>query len=482
MRQIRRDKTAIRRTELSRPLRLVLDAQLLAAGGTVFDYGCGHGSDVRFLRGLGYEAAGWDPAHAPDEALAPAEIVNLGFVVNVIEDDGERVEAVRRAWTLAQRVLVVSARLRSDVRELPDEEFSDGYLTRTDTFQRFFTQIELRDWLEAILGERPVPASPGVFLVFRHAEERERYLAARFRRRLAEPHPSISALLYEQHKQLVDPLVDFFTERGRLPVSEELSAFTDLVGVFGSVPRAFAVVRRATGSGPWESIQAQRNEDLLLYLASTLFNRPPRFSDLAPELRIDVRAFHGNYTKAQDAARALLMQVGDQDSIDAACRGVNVGKETPQALYVHRCAIDQLPTILRVYEACARGVVGEVDGANIVKLHRYRPQVSYLCYPRFEQDPHPALTFSAVVSLDEIRTSLKDYSKALNPPVLHRKEQFVPAGYPGRAKFAALTRQEERAGLMSRPSSIGMRVGWEKTLASAGYRLRGHRLVRHNHP
>ena len=32
----------------------------------LFDYGCGRGGDVRTLTGLGIEASGWDPTHAPD--------------------------------------------------------------------------------------------------------------------------------------------------------------------------------------------------------------------------------------------------------------------------------------------------------------------------------------------------------------------------------------------------------------------------------
>ena len=41
-------------------------------------------------RTKGIEAWGWDPAHRPDGDLVPVEVVNLGYVVNVIEDIGER--------------------------------------------------------------------------------------------------------------------------------------------------------------------------------------------------------------------------------------------------------------------------------------------------------------------------------------------------------------------------------------------------------
>ncbi len=87
---IERHRTAKARVELSRPVALALDDGVLRADESVFDYGCGRGGDVERLHHLGYEAAGWDPAHAPGEALREADVVNLGYVLNVIEDLAER--------------------------------------------------------------------------------------------------------------------------------------------------------------------------------------------------------------------------------------------------------------------------------------------------------------------------------------------------------------------------------------------------------
>jgi hypothetical protein len=49
---------------------------------------------------------------------------------------------------------------------------------------------------------------------------------------------------------------------------------------------------------------------------------------------------------------------------------------------------------------------------------------------------------------------------------------------PLRAKFARLTAQEERAGLLDQTATIGTRSGWVERLRERGYALRGHRLVR----
>ena len=91
-----------------------------------------------------YAASGWDPVHRPDGERNRSPVVNLGYVVNVIEDPGERCETLRKAWALAEGILIVSARLALDGRALRHRSaFEDGILTSRGTFQKFFEQQEL---------------------------------------------------------------------------------------------------------------------------------------------------------------------------------------------------------------------------------------------------------------------------------------------------------------------------------------------------
>jgi DNA phosphorothioation-associated putative methyltransferase len=132
---------------------------------------------------------------------------------------------------------------------------------------------------------------------------------------------------------------------------------------------------------------------------------------------------------------------------------------------------------LRVYEGCARAYIGDVEGSNIIKLNSQKPKVSYLAYPQFDRDPHPALMGSLVVSLDTLHVGYYDYVDSDNPPILHRKEEFVPEDYPTRSKFERLTRQEERWGLFDTPELIGTLKGWQEVLRDKGVRIIGHRLL-----
>jgi DNA phosphorothioation-associated putative methyltransferase len=137
-----------------------------------------------------------------------------------------------------------------------------------------------------------------------------------------------------------------------------------------------------------------------------------------------------------------------------------------------------LEPLLRVYEGCARAYLGEIEGANLIKLHRFSGKVSYLVYPDFEDDPHPGLLRSVKLSLRSRELDCFDYANSSNPPVLHRKETFLHPSDPRFDKFSRLTRQEEKHGLLEDASAIGTREGWKRRLEERGFGLRGHRLVR----
>ena len=149
--EVARHRTAMSRTFLSRPVQQLLTDGLLDDDASFFDYGCGRGGDVQRLRELGYRANGWDPAHASEEPREHAQVVNLGYVVNVIEDADERKEALRAAWRLADEVLVVAARLDWELSGSPGRQFRDGWITNSGSFQKFthkasFDPGSIRRW------------------------------------------------------------------------------------------------------------------------------------------------------------------------------------------------------------------------------------------------------------------------------------------------------------------------------------------------
>ena len=471
-----RHKTAMSRGKLSRPMTLLLESGLVEKNTSVFDYGCGRGDDLKLLRTMGFEASGWDPNYAPDSKLIESDVVNLGFVLNVIEKPTERVEVLRKAFSLAREVLVTSVRL---VHEMPTDglqPYKDGFITRRNTFQKFYEQQEFRQWLDAILDTQSVAVGPGIFFVFKNEEARESFLASRCSYKASISSITKSEMLFDQHKEELGALLTFFLCRGRLPGAFELEEADSIISSFGSLRRAFSVLQKTIGEQDWQVVSQVHRENLLVYLALQKFGKRLPFSKMPPSLRLDIKAFFSSYTKACKVADTLLFAAGDVEAIKQAARQALVGKVLPDSLYIHKECLEYLPPLLRVYEGCARFFVGDVMDANLIKLHLLEPRISYLAYPNFDKDPHPALATSLLVDFRKYKIKERDYSQRANPPILHRKEQFVSPDYPGRSKFEKLTKQEEKWGLYDAPQFIGTRDGWNEMLKLRGAVLKGHRL------
>lgn len=133
---------------------------------------------------------------------------------------------------------------------------------------------------------------------------------------------------------------------------------------------------------------------------------------------------------------------------------------------------------MRIHGGCGRVYLGEVEGANAIKIHRRSDKLSYLDYSTFDDDPHRALQRSVRVNLLTRLIDSNDYSHSANPPVLHRKDAFLASAHPLHARFPRLTAQEEKHGLPKDTAGIGTREGCARRSAERGFALEGHRLVR----
>lgn len=139
--------TAINRGNGSRPLRMLHEAGLLAAGASVLDFGCGRGGDVKWLLEHGFAAEGYDPYPKFGHTDLPSgqyDSVLLLFVVNILPTLEERKAAVARAWQFVKPggFLYVAARSKREIvsqaRDKAWPEHGDGYLTSQSkrTFQK----------------------------------------------------------------------------------------------------------------------------------------------------------------------------------------------------------------------------------------------------------------------------------------------------------------------------------------------------------
>ena len=398
----------------------------------------------------GIACGGWDPAYRPDAPRQEADVVNLGYVLNVIEDQAERAATLRQAWDLCRQVLVVSAQVLMAGRGKEPVEFGDGVLTGRGTFQKFFEQAELKAYLEAQLQTEAIPAGIGTFYLFKDESE----AAAVPRQPLpppGDPAPPPDRRAAAGGNPAGPGAADGGHRRPRPAAGPGgVPGAPAIIERFGSLKRAFAAIQRITDAETWEAIARRRREDLLVYLALARFRKRPALSMLPLTLQRDMKAFFGTYTKACAEADALLFQAGDAAAIDEACKRSTVGKLLPDDLYVHRSALDSLEPLLRIYEGCGRAYLGEVEGANIIKIHRRSGKLSYLVYPDFDDDPHPALLRCVKLNLRTRQIECYDYAQSANPPVLHRKESFLRPSDPLHARIRPADRAGGEAGLAGR--------------------------------
>ncbi len=476
---IARHKAAIVRRELSKPARLAVAAGLLPPGTTFFDYGCGHGSDSRLLSQQGCLTNGWDPYYQPDSPRQPAQVVNLGYVINVIEDPAERREALVQAWALAEDVLIVAAQVLVSDRTQGLLAYGDGIITSRNTFQKYYDQDELKAYIDQGLGVDAIPVALGIYFVFRDPARAEQCRASCFRSRATTPRVCLRVKRFEDYQPLLQPLMDFYLERGRLPVGEEgqQEVFAPAQAEFGSLRRAFKLVLQATQASDWEAIAEKRRQDLLIYLALSRFDRRPRFCDLAPAVQQDIKTLLGSYAEACIAADLLLASLGQQAAIAAACHRSPLGQQRPHSLWVHISALENLEPLLRLYEGCAAQVFGRPETATLVKLHTHKPQITYLECPDFDRLPHPPIQASMQIHLREQQVNYRDYRTSDDPPLLHQKEQTLAPDYPLYEKFAKLSQQEQSWGLLDDLPAIFSESGWQRCLAAHGATLKGHRVV-----
>lgn len=447
--RIVRARTAIARDRLSVPARAAVTDQVITADTSVLDYGCGRGDDVRHLTDMGVRAKGWDPHFLPDPPPTRADVVLLTYVLNVIEDLHERAATLRRALKFAKQCLIVSSRLRWD--DVDGVEHHDGVVTGRGTFQALHRPRELRLWTQMVTGIAPLSAGPETVYLFTDVKARARHIHRTFMR--SEHHVSGAPVLQR--------LAMHLSHHGRpLRPYENPELAAELAGTYGSLDRAHRAAHQIVPSGAVAAAARRRTADIIVSLAMNTFHGRPRLTDLPPSAKADILAFFGSYAKACQTAEQLLVAVGDPEVIRRSMKSARTGKLTPTSLYIHIDAVHHLPALLRVYDACARLVAGLPTGTTILRLFHTEPAVAYLRYPTFDTDPHPELHSGMVVSLSKLSTKWLDHSTDPDPPILHRREEFVSADHPKRSQWVKATAEEVVAGLFDDPATIATRVGW----------------------
>ena len=382
--QISRHLTALSRSNLSAPMQCLARHGYLDGSLTVFDYGCGKGDDIRNLIANDIIVSGWDPHYAHEQPKQPADIVNLGFVINVIENYQERLEALQGAYALTEQVLVVSAMLINQ-NAFKGQVFNDGVITQRNTFQKYFTQTELKEFISDTLETEAIPVAPGIFYIFKDTDAEQRFLLKRQRSqhnvlRLTyrstnpkQPKLSRNEKKYLTYQHLIDPLWQQTLELGRLPEKSEIENLVEITQSFSTVNKALQFMLNQFDETLLEQARQNHIDDLQIYFALQTFSKRKSYKHLEASLQLDIKAFFGDYKNALSSSTTLLYQISNTELISVAClKSTENGLgylDNEGALLLHSSLVEQLPSLLRIYIGCSTVLYGDIEQTDLIKIH-----------------------------------------------------------------------------------------------------------------
>lgn len=440
--KVAREKTAIVRYELSAPMKALAKNGFLEGQFSIFDYGCGRGDDLRELEAHGLDALGWDPNFLPDADVVHADLVNIGFVINVIEERNERAEAIQGAWDITDKLLVVSAMLANEKYLEKFTPYKDGIITSRNTFQKYYSQSELKMFIELSIDEQSIAVAPGIYFVFKDKSLEQEFLQNRHRRKHSWQHKSepklaskdIEQLLVVQNETLFNSFWDSCLLLGRCPAVDEFKQSKGLVDGVGSMKKAFRIAKAYFGTDDLITSQQMRREDLLVYFAVGLFGKRKAYKHQSDQTKRDIKEFFDTNKNAQQAATELLFKIADIDSIESECIAANeylpasvIDTEfnQPHSLTLHKQYLDLLSPLLRVYVCSALQLYGELDDIQLIKIHIASGKLTLLGYEDFENAEQPRLKERVKIKMADQDVDFFDYISESDISRLNDKGCYV---------------------------------------------------------
>ena len=435
---VERYRTALQRHELSQPIQALAKSGFLDGDYSVLDYGCGRGDDVTELSEHGLEVSGWDPNFYPDGELLNSDIVNLGFVLNVIEDKDERDETLKKAWGFADKLLIVSIMIANDEYISRFTPYRDGVITKRKTFQKYYTQAEFREYLERTLDESAVAVAQGIFIVFKDKDEEQKYLLEKqfnsrnwISKTYSTKNPNRKLLreaVYNSNKELFDSYWEKILSLGRVPLTDEYDNHKEIAELCGSQSKALKFLSDFYDPELLQLAKGLKREDLIVYFALGLFEKRRAYSRMPASLKADIKAFFGSYKAAQEEAKVHLFSVGDPVVIKSSCKetyeylGCGEFNEDNDYIFLQDY-LGEAPTFIRIYIGCAIRLFGEIEGYQLIKVHFHSGKVTFLKYAEWDTDK-PHLAQRVKCRLRDLEVDIFDYNDEYGTQYLENKPIF----------------------------------------------------------
>ena len=437
--EIERHRTAINRNQLSAPMKILARHGYLDGKFSLLDYGCGKGDDLRELELHKLDCIGWDPNYKPDGKLEEKDIVNLGFVLNVIEDRSERDLTLKKAWGYAKSILIVSVMIAGRSTTDKFASFNDGVVTSINTFQKYYSQAEFSQYIEYVLDEKPIPVGQGIVVVFKDKLQEQQFLLDRQYvnrqwRQLSKPRVKVVTKKdrlskYEKHQPLFDDFWEATLDLGRIPANDEFEFSDEIRRVAGSHNKALEMLEEIHGSNLLFESEFMRQGDLLVYFTLGLFEERKPYTRLPNSLKRDVKTFFETHSNAIKLATKKLYSVGKPEIIEALA--LEAYEELPKGIFVedqswtiHSSLLNYLPVELRIYVGCASQLLGSIEEYDLIKIYFKSGEIDLLKFDDWQKDS-PLLIEEIKILLLNQDVKYTYYDSDYNPQLFQDKHLFT---------------------------------------------------------
>jgi DNA phosphorothioation-associated putative methyltransferase len=296
--------------------------------------------------------------------------------------------------------------------------------------------------------------SPGIFFVFRDKDLEQSFLADRQRnvtllKRLERPDSIWLPVtrsdrvqkIYDANRQAVDSLWHTWLRLGREPDKTEVSQPDVIIHAFGTLSRAFRFIRELKDLALLDRARESRIADLTVFLSLSQFAKRKPYKYLEAGLQRDIRNFFGDYSTAQHHSRQQLFKIADTKEIGTACtsaaeQGLGCLVEG-HSLQLHTSLVECLPTILRIYIACGTVLYGDIQNADLVKIHIGSGKLTLMTFDDFEGQPLPRLVERIKLNLRSQVIDIFHYGDEFEAPYLYLKSRYINEEFPHYAEQLA---------------------------------------------
>ena len=176
-------------------------------------------------------------------------------------------------------------------------------------------------------------------------------------------------------------------------------------------------------------------EDLLVYLALARFRSENVITNLPDSIQENIKCYLGNFLKAVSLSKKLLFSTGDKEDIIDLCLDAPTGVNDEDSFYIHSSAVPNLDPTLRVFIGMAGIFYGDINNADIIKIHKNSIKISFYNYDDFNNKRLPELHTRIKIDLAKQQMNFYNHKSLKNQQLLYFKEKYVLESHPAYQKW-----------------------------------------------